>query len=161
MSNPTTEIYTDGAFSFKKKRAGIGIYIKQGKSEYIISHAVPCITNNIAELLAIAIALSKTPDKQASINLYTDSKYCKGVLYEGWTPSKNIPTISYIRSLMKNFPRLRFYHVKGHAGHMGNEIADSLASYASQSITFQTMQQSLKKRFNKNIISGNNCLYFS
>lgn len=82
------EIYTDGACSGNGKKcsvAGVGVHFP-GKEYTDISVKVPkdsLHTNNVAELLAVLIALD-TVDRNKDIIIYSDSKYVVQGLNE-WT----------------------------------------------------------------------------
>jgi ribonuclease HI len=101
------------------------------------------VTNNICELMAIRVALGQILS-QAGSNpyiLYTDSAYAincvttwyRGFVARGWRTStgsavKNRDLISDIRSQLDTLgATVTLQHIRGHAGHAGNEAADALA----------------------------------
>lgn len=139
-SNVTVDIYTDG--SCIDNKGGYGYVLvnanetftgKKGRVPYI-----PC-TNNIAELYAIYMALKNHPD--ININIYSDSEYSVNIFSKwlnywkglGWKRTngdkiQNLELIKEIESVLNAKNRLvTFKHVRGHAGHPINEMADSLA----------------------------------
>jgi ribonuclease HI len=123
-------IYTDGASSGNPGPSGIGIYFRYGAKEKEISEYIGNATNNIAELTAIKVALKSLKKTDIPVRLYTDSKYCYGLLMLGWKAKMNINLVNNIRSLMKRFKELKIIKVAGHAGVPENERADQLARAA-------------------------------
>ncbi len=153
------EIWTDGACcgnGTNLSRGGCGVYIPSHNIS--ISHRMDTyndqpVTNNIAELSAIKIALdwihSLTLDiTQIKFILYSDSQYsinCITTWRDGWTrknlklssgqPIKNIELIQQIWRLYDNIPHLQFKYVKAHVNpsmatyeQKNNQVADDLAT---------------------------------
>lgn len=120
----TTIIYTDG--SMEKGRCGFGVVIIPSTGEKIVAYGhVPehlGITNNVAELYAIYVALSLV---QGNIMLYSDSQYAIGVL-TGWNAVANRDLIQAIMNLIGNRD-VKLQHVRAHVGIELNEEADKLA----------------------------------
>ncbi|MEE4355521.1 MAG: ribonuclease H [Desulfococcaceae bacterium] len=126
-------IYTDGASSGNPGPSGIGILMRYQGHEKEISEYLGMGTNNIAELEAIRVALSKVKKKNLPVRLYTDSAYAYGLLVKNWKAKKNEELVAAIREMLPEFSDLKFCKVKGHAGHPGNEKADQLATSAIRS----------------------------
>jgi ribonuclease HI len=120
-------IYTDGASSGNPGPAGIGVLLRFGAHEKEISEYIGVATNNIAELKAIQAGLQAVKNTDLPVQVYTDSNYAYGVLTLGWKGKKNVDIIQAIKKTISRFKNLTFIKVKGHAGHEGNERADSLA----------------------------------
>ena len=120
-------IYTDGASSGNPGPSGIGVYFQYGDKEKEISEYIGAATNNIAELTAIKVALESLKKTDVPVRLYTDSKYCYGLLMLNWKAKMNTNLVNKARSLMKRFKDLKIIKVEGHAGVPGNERADELA----------------------------------
>jgi ribonuclease HI len=125
-------IYTDGASSGNPGPSGIGIYFRYGDKEKEISKYIGKATNNIAELMAIKVALKNLKKTDIPVRLYTDSNYCYGLLMLGWKPKMNRDLVDAIRTLMKKFRDLKIIKIEGHAGVPYNERADQLARAAIQ-----------------------------
>ena len=103
-------------------------------------------TNNRMELMAAIRALEETPaDKK--VLLYTDSQYVKNgitVWIHGWKrngwknaskkPVKNRDLWELLDAQIID-RTIEWHWVKGHAGHPGNERADTLASEAAQAVS--------------------------
>lgn len=123
--------YTDGACSGNPGPAGLGVVLllaagaRRELSEYL-----GVATNNIAELTAILRALEGLGRASEPVVLHTDSQYAIGVLTKAWKPKANQALIAEIKERMRNFPRLRFVYVRGHAGIPLNERCDELARAA-------------------------------
>lgn len=123
-------IYTDGASSGNPGPAGIGVLLCYDKHEKEISKYIGTATNNIAELEAIRIGLIEVKNPNLPVNVYTDSSYAYGVLVQGWKAKANKELVDQIKKITAQFKDLKFIKVKGHAGHIGNERADKLATSA-------------------------------
>ena len=121
--------YTDGACSGNPGPAGCGVRV-----EYTDGTAVESVdylgvaTNNVGELTGVLRALQMVPASK-SLVVYTDSQYAIGVLQKGWKAKANLELIASIRAALKGRP-VELRYVKGHAGHPGNERADTLAREA-------------------------------
>ncbi|MCD6138398.1 MAG: reverse transcriptase-like protein [Deltaproteobacteria bacterium] len=125
-------IYTDGASSGNPGPAGIGIVMRYGEHTKEISRHIGIATNNIAELMAIKVALEAVRTTDIPVRLYTDSRYCYGLLILGWKPRRNEALVAAIKKLMKRFQDLKIIKVEGHVGIAANEQADRLARAAAR-----------------------------
>jgi ribonuclease HI len=125
-------IYTDGACSGNPGPMGIGAVIVNGGERQEISEFLGIGTNNIAELTAIERALQVVPPSERGrlVVVHTDSSYSIGLLEKGWKAKANTELVARIRQLTKEFGKLRFVKVKGHAGIPENERCDLLATSA-------------------------------
>jgi ribonuclease HI len=123
-------IFTDGASSGNPGPSGIGVLLRFGAHEKEISQFIGEATNNIAELKAIEAGLLAVKNTDLPVKVYTDSNYAYGVLTLGWKSKKNKDLVESIKKIISKFKNLTFIKVKGHAGHEGNERADSLATTA-------------------------------
>lgn len=155
-------IYVDGScFGNGKvnfqKRVGVGIVFpdKSIPDIGLEIHDLENKTNNVAELMAIQIALEiidcnitkigkdfikikDNPKKQIrEINIYTDSLYSKKILtewYDKWIKEgkldnkKNIKIIEKIKYLMTIIPvDINIIWIKGHSTNKYNVLADKYA----------------------------------
>ena len=136
------EIYTDGACSGNPGKGGYGIVMKVPEKNYErrYSQGFRRTTNNRMELLAVITALDKLKSPHNDIHIFTDSKYVSDAINQkwifGWIKKgfKNVKNPDLWRRMV---PLLKlhqpsFHWVKGHAGHVENEICDKLAVIASQ-----------------------------
>lgn len=134
----TIEIYTDGACSGNPGPGGWGALMRCGAHEKEICGGEPDTTNNRMEMMAVIEAL-KLLKKRSAVHLYTDSKYVmQGVTewMDGWKakgwktaskkPVKNKDLWQKIDDIVQQHD-VKFFWVKGHAGHPENERADELA----------------------------------
>jgi len=133
LSADTVVCYTDGACRGNPGPAGAGALVvlpdgKLGKGSVSLGEA----TNNIAELMAIDLALTLLDDSELpadhSVALLSDSSYANGVLCRGWKAKKNRELIMGLRERLGRRPGVTVYWVAGHAGIEGNERADALAN---------------------------------
>lgn len=141
------EIYTDGACSGNPGKGGYGIVMKVPEKNYEkrYSAGFRLTTNNRMELLAVIVALEKLKSTENDIHIFTDSKYVVDAIQKKWLQSwvkigfknkKNPDLWQRILPLLKTH-ETTFHWVKGHAGHLENEICDQLAVKAAQSEPLQ------------------------
>ena len=91
------------------------------------------------ELLALIEAM-KMLDEAAQVIVYTDSQLCantinqwaKGWAARGWKrksgPIKNLELVQELYALKQARPSVEIQWIAAHSGHLGNELADSLAT---------------------------------
>jgi ribonuclease HI len=121
-------IWTDGSWNNINKDMGIGVYAIYNGKEIQHSAYIGKGTNNIAELTAIKFALQKLLKyRRTPIKIFTDSKYCIGVLTLEWKAKANVQLIESIKEIMSRYDNIEFEWVKGHAHSKGNQIADEIA----------------------------------
>lgn len=133
------KIYTDGACSGNPGPGGWGVLMRWNGHEKELSGGEPETTNNRMEMMAVIMGLEALKKDNARVEIYTDSKYVKqgaeewlaGWKARGWKtaakkPVKNQDLWERIDSLL-NGHEVQFYWVRGHSGHVENEIVDKLA----------------------------------
>jgi len=146
------KIWTDGACTgnhhknYKLRKAGCGIYYAKNDTRNKSVKLKPCknhhLTNNRAELLAIAVALNQ--NKNNKVQIITDSTYSRDVITKwaeswkkkGWKKSNKkqpenldiIKPLYYFINSMKYKPTFKW--VKGHSNSFENNEADRLANQA-------------------------------
>ena len=141
MSANTAEvvdIYTDGACSGNPGPGGWGALLVLGGHERELSGGEANTTNNRMEMRAAIEALTalKRPMK---VRLHTDSTYLRdgitrwiaGWKKNGWRtaskkPVKNVDLWQRLETVLTTH-EVEWFWVRGHAGHPGNERADSIA----------------------------------
>lgn len=121
------EIHTDGACSGNPGPCGFGVTVRTDGDYHELSAFIGQGTNNIAELMAIKIALLSVEDRAQPVRLYSDSRYSIGVLTKGWNAKANRELILETRALIDEFEDLELRKVEGHSGDPLNERADDLA----------------------------------
>ncbi len=135
------EVYTDGACSGNPGPGGWGAVLGwQGKTREI-SGGEAATTNNRMELMA-AIAALESLTRPVTVRIHTDSTYVKDGITQwihrwkrnGWKTANKKPVKNedLWRRLDAALARhdVSWHWVKGHAGHPGNERADTLAREA-------------------------------
>ena len=135
------KIYTDGACRGNPGPGGWGALLQYGKTKKKINGFLDNTTNNIMELTA-AVESLRTLKRSCNIIITTDSNYVKNGITEwiknwkikGWKTSNKKPVKNkelWIQ-LDKECSRhtITWKWVKGHSGHIENEIADQLANEA-------------------------------
>lgn len=142
-------VYTDGSSRSNgqaEASAGYGVYYGSGDSRnYSGKLKGDRQTNQRAELKAVDYALSNAQNSGRDIHIMTDSQYTKNSLTtwgdrwdaNGYKNAKGQPVVnrdliesarSKISDLQRRGINVTIDHVKGHAGHAGNEAADRLAN---------------------------------
>jgi ribonuclease HI len=138
VSKPQVVIWSDGACSGNPGPGGWGAILEWNGHRKELKGGEADTTNNRMELTAAIHALSalKAPSK---VGFHTDSQYLRGGVTgwikswkkNGWRtadrkPVKNIDLWQQLDTLAAEH-EIKWYWVKGHAGHDENERADELA----------------------------------
>lgn len=106
-----------------------------------MSEGFRCTTNNRMELLAVIIGLETIKRPNAQVNVYSDSSYVVKAVNEGWIQGwlkkglhkqKNADLWERFLQIYRKH-QVRFFWIKGHAGHPENERCDKLAVEAALS----------------------------
>jgi ribonuclease HI len=148
------EIFTDGACRGNPGPGGWAALLRYDGHDRIISGAEAATTNNRMELRAAieALALLKRPVRAA---ITTDSQYLRqGILQwmagwkrNGWKTSQRQPVKN--RDLWERLDELTRQHdvewhwVKGHSGHVENELVDAAANQAIDAMLAGTRAEGL------------------
>ena len=137
------EIYTDGACSGNPGPGGYGAILKSNGNTKELSQGFKNTTNNRMELRAVIEGL-KTLKEKCNVLVYSDSKYIVDAVEKGWArrweannwyrnkkeKALNIDLWLDLLDLLDKH-QVRFYWVKGHAGHPENELCDQMAVAAA------------------------------
>ncbi len=138
-------IYTDGACKGNPGPGGWGALLVWGDHEKEIFGGDRATTNNRMELMAVIRALESLK-RGCAVDLHTDSQYVKNGIESwigrwkrnGWKTADNKPVKN--AELWQELERaaarhdMRWYWVKGHNDHPGNDRADALANRGVDSI---------------------------
>ena len=133
------QIYTDGACRGNPGPGGWGALLKFGSKEKQLYGGESMTTNNRMELRAVIEALSALK-RPCNVSVTSDSTYVlKGInewlpnwKKRGWLTSEKKPVKN--EDLWKSLDSLKSVHniewhwVKGHSGHLENELVDQLAN---------------------------------
>ena len=141
-SQPTIQsIYTDGACTGNPGPGGWGVvlYFDDG-SVHELGDASKKTTNNRMEMQAAIAALEflQSSAQNKPVTLYTDSEYLincvtkwvKGWKRKGWKKSDGKPVLNQdLLQILDNLnnQQIKWQHVRGHAGNIGNERCDTIA----------------------------------
>ena len=133
------QIYTDGACRGNPGPGGWGALLKFGSKEKQLYGGESLTTNNRMELRAVIEALSALK-RPCNVSVTSDSTYVlkginewlpnwkkRGWLTSGKKPVKNEDLWKSLDSL-KSVHNIEWYWVKGHSGHLENELVDQLAN---------------------------------
>lgn len=144
----TVEIYTDGACSGNPGPGGWGAILRYHQKEKLLSGAEANTTNNRMELTAAIHALLELK-RPCQVALYSDSQYVIHGMTQwlaGWErnhwknaakqPVKNADLWQLLVQAAKPHD-ITWHWVRGHAGHIDNERADSLARQAILTLAAQ------------------------
>ncbi len=142
------EIYTDGACRGNPGPGGWGALMRYKDSEKSLYGAEKDTTNNRMELMAPIKAL-ETLTRECDVVITTDSKYVKNGITDwihnwkkrNWKtaakkPVKNVDLWVRLDDLV-NQHKVEWRWVKGHSGHVENEIVDQLANRAIDEKRFE------------------------
>ncbi|SDS39940.1 RNase HI [Halopseudomonas xinjiangensis] len=135
----TIEIFTDGACKGNPGPGGWGVLLRLGEHQKTLYGGELLTTNNRMELMAAieGLAALKRP---AKVVLTTDSEYVMKGIREwmpnwkkrGWKtaakqPVKNADLWQKL-DVLANQHEVEWRWVRGHSGHVENELADELAN---------------------------------
>lgn len=133
------EIYTDGACKGNPGPGGWGVLLRYQGVERTLHGGEANTTNNRMELMA-AIKGLEALKRPCEVDLYTDSKYLQQGMMEwlrswknnGWRNSKKEPVKNAdlwmsLDKLASNH-KVTWHWVKGHSGHLENDLVDALAN---------------------------------
>ena len=131
----TITLYVDGACKGNPGLGGWGAYIITEQGEHQLSGGAAETTNNRMELTAAIEGISFCPNN-AKLIVWTDSNYVKQGITEwihgwkkkNWKDVKNPDLWQQLDAICQN-RQIEWNWVKGHAGHIGNEMADQLANH--------------------------------
>ncbi len=142
-SEPTVIIYADGACKGNPGPGGWGAWLRYDGKEKDLCGGEALTTNNRMELTAVIRALEALK-RSCDVKLYTDSSYVQKGITEwitGWKarhwrtsdkkPVKNEDLWKELDVLAQQH-RIEWIWVRGHAGDVGNERADSLANKGAE-----------------------------
>ena len=135
------EIYTDGACRGNPGPGGWGALLRYKNSEKVLKGSEHNTTNNRMELQA-AISALESLSRTCRVKLVTDSRYVMDGIQSwlpnwkkrGWKTANKKPVKN--EDLWRKLDKLASQHeidwqwVKGHSGHVENEIVDRLANDA-------------------------------
>lgn len=129
------KIYTDGCCLGNPGKGGYGVVIKIGNEEQRISGGFLHTTNNRMELMAVIVALETIKEPKQRIHIISDSQYVLNYIRD--RPFANFSTKKWANlknpDLWKRYIKCSEGHkistewVRGHTGHLENEICDTLA----------------------------------
>ncbi|MPV86661.1 ribonuclease HI [Ostreibacterium oceani] len=141
----TVTIYTDGACRGNPGIGGWGALLCYGGHEKALCGGEHNTTNNRMELMA-AIEALQCLKRPCNVALWTDSTYVKKGITEwihvwrnnGWKSASKKPIANQdlwqqLDAATKRH-QIEWHWVKGHAGHPGNEMADSLANQGIETL---------------------------
>ena len=144
-STEPVDIFTDGACSGNPGPGGWGAILRYNGVEKELSGGEPETTNNRMEMMA-AIAALEALKRPARVRLHTDSTYLKDGITKwihawkarGWKtaskkPVKNQDLWRRLEAAIEPH-EVKWFWIKGHAGHPENERADELARDAIGSL---------------------------
>ncbi len=140
------EVFTDGACRGNPGPGGWGVLLRYKNHEKQLYGGESYTTNNRMELLATIMALEALK-RPCTVRITTDSQYVqKGIsewihawIKKDWkgTNKKPIKNIDLWQRLYQATQRhqVKWCWVKGHNGHVENELADELARKGIETIS--------------------------
>lgn len=160
MPSPRTiqSIYTDGACTGNPGPGGWGVvvYFSDGSIDELGGEAAQT-TNNRMEMQAaiMALKLLTAAPQTAAITLYTDSEYLlkgvtqwvKGWKKKGWKTAQGKSVLNQdLWEILDqlNSLQVKWQHIRGHTGNVGNERCDAIARAFATGNTPKLQQSSLQ-----------------
>ncbi len=143
MTKDQIELFTDGACKGNPGPGGWGVLMRFKGQEKRLFGGEPLTTNNRMELMA-AIKGLEALTRPCQVDLTTDSQYVRKGITEwiinwrknNWRtaakkPVKNSDLWQMLDKAVAAH-EVQWHWVKGHSGHVENEIADDLANLGAQ-----------------------------
>ena len=143
MTKDQIELFTDGACKGNPGPGGWGVLMRFKGQEKRLFGGEPLTTNNRMELMA-AIKGLEALTRPCQVDLTTDSQYVRKGITEwiinwrknNWRtaakkPVKNSDLWQMLDKAVAAH-EVQWHWVKGHSGHVENEIADALANLGAQ-----------------------------
>ncbi|KTD06438.1 ribonuclease HI [Legionella gratiana] len=139
------EIYTDGACKGNPGPGGWGVLLRYKGQEKTLHGGEVHTTNNRMELMA-AIKGLEALKRSCTVDLYTDSQYLRQGMMDwlpnwkmkGWRNSKKEPVknadLWMLLDELASRHQINWHWVKGHSGHLENELVDALANQAIEEL---------------------------
>lgn len=128
------EFHTDGACSNNPGPCGWGWVLRHNDTYLEARQFLGTGTNNIAEFAGIKAALDHVTDLNARVRIYTDSALAVGMFTQNWKPKENIELVKAIQARLREFKtKPELIKIKGHAGYLLNERADTQATSSIRS----------------------------
>ncbi len=141
----TVKAYTDGACRGNPGPGGWGVLMQLGEHEKRLFGGEGNTTNNRMELMAAIMALESLK-RRSKINITTDSQYVMNGITtwiinwkkRNWKtaakkPVKNVDLWQRLDAAVAQH-EVSWDWVRGHSGHIENEIADQLANQGIDSL---------------------------
>ncbi len=129
--------YTDGAYSPVTQTGGWAVFCPELSLR--MTNQERDTTNNRMELTAVINTMkfiSSVKLKNIVVNVYSDSLYVINTLKGLYSIKVNLDlwsdALNLISSICQQGITINWIHIKGHAGHINNEIVDRLANLLSQ-----------------------------
>lgn len=131
MDNIEYVIYTDGAYSPKNDKGGVGfIIIKEGTEIFRFKKMFEHTTNQRMEIMAACIALESL-NVSSNIKLFSDSAYLVNTMTKNWNRKSNLDLWNRLDKAVSKHQSVDFIWTKGHSNDPFNSEADMLAREAS------------------------------
>jgi len=141
------ELFTDGACKGNPGKGGWGVLLRYNGHEKRLFGGESHTTNNRMELMAVIQGLGALKRDDCQVRVVSDSTYVlKGISEwlpqwkkRGWRTAARKPVLN--ADLWMQLDELSARHkvewqwVKGHSGHIENEIADELANLGIESLS--------------------------
>ncbi|MFT4058420.1 MAG: ribonuclease HI [Legionella sp.] len=140
------EIFTDGACKGNPGPGGWGVLLRYKDKEKTLYGGEAHTTNNRMELTA-AIKGLEALTRPCEVDLYTDSQYVRqgmttwmaGWKKNGWVNSKKEPVknadLWQVLEQLARQHQIKWHWVKGHSGHVENELVDALANQGIEELS--------------------------
>ncbi len=143
-------MYTDGACKGNPGKGGWGVLLRYKGHEKRLYGGEPHTTNNRMELMAVIKGLDALKRDSCNVRVVSDSTYVlKGISEwlpnwkkRGWKTAAKKPVLNadlwMQLDVLASRHNIDWQWVKGHNGHLENEIADELANLGIETLASST-----------------------
>ncbi|KAH8036380.1 hypothetical protein HPB51_000162 [Rhipicephalus microplus] len=132
---PGLHIYTDGSYTYRLAGAA---FIVLGPSEligvvgrYQVENAISAYCTEVIAMIE-ALRYVKNKCSVATVRLYTDCLSLLQAISEYKTTDPRVRDVKALLNDISATTEITLYHVPGHSGLLGNELADFLAARAAR-----------------------------
>ncbi|MDQ0627155.1 ribonuclease HI [Paraburkholderia graminis] len=127
----TFSLYSDGSTIKNPGPSGCGwVIMREGEVVHEGFKTIGHATNQISEIRAAGYGLNELPGG-SSVDVYTDSLYVVKTMRGQYRKKMNLEHWQFLAEAVSRHHVVNFHHVRGHAGHEINELADRLARKGS------------------------------
>ena len=127
----TVYVFCDGTVRGRPPRMGIGVLLRHGRAEKLLSEPIGEGTANLAELVAIERGLSQVRRRDLPVVIVSDSAYAVTALSGQRHVHEHVDVVQRIANLIGQFQDIRFRHLPAGSADPDNTEVTGLAERAA------------------------------